>query len=105
MTDESTTEQKIQSKELIAPRLTPDDIDSVIASEDFHVFSGSQLTVCALTLNNGYVVTGESACASPENFDAEIGQDIARDNARNKIWALEGYPLKERLAEELTNAN
>ncbi len=50
-----------------------------------------------MTLENGFTVTGESACASPENFDAEIGKKIAYDNAREKIWLLEGYLLKENL--------
>ena len=92
-------EAEITSKALTKPRLTPDIIDSKIKGEDYHVFEGSQLTVCCLTLENGFTVTGESACASPENFDAEIGKKIARENARNKIWMLEGYLLKERLAE------
>lgn len=56
------------------------------------------LTFCVLVLKNGFTVTGESACASPENFDAEIGRKIARQNAVNKIWMLEGYLLKESLA-------
>lgn len=56
------------------------------------------LTFCVLVLRNGFTVTGESACASPENFDAEIGKKIARENARDKIWALEGYLLREQLA-------
>lgn len=54
------------------------------------------LTICILELRNGFTVTGESACVSPENFDAEIGMKIARENARSKIWALEGYLLKDR---------
>jgi len=95
---EQEIEKEIQEKGLTAPRLTPDAIDATIKSEAFHVFEGSQLTVCCLTLQNGFTVTGESACASPENFNAEIGQKIARDNARNKIWALEGYLLKDKLA-------
>jgi len=57
------------------------------------------LTVCCLKLKNGFTVTGESAAASPENFDVEIGKKIARTNAREKIWALEGYLLKQRLYE------
>lgn len=57
------------------------------------------LTFCVLTLQNDFMVTGESACASPENFDAEIGRKIARQNAEQKIWALEGYLLKQRLVE------
>jgi len=56
------------------------------------------LTFAVLVLRNGFTVTGESACASPENFDAEIGRKIARQNAVQKIWPLEGYLLRERLA-------
>ena len=90
-------EKEIQAKGFTAPRLTPDLIDAAIVGEDYHVFPGTMLTVCCLTLKNGFTVTGESACASPENFNAEIGQKIARGNARDKIWALEGYLLKEKL--------
>lgn len=56
------------------------------------------LTFCVLVLRNGFTVTGESACASPENFDAELGRKIARQNAVNKVWPLMGYALKERIA-------
>lgn len=91
-------EQEIQDKGLTAPRVTPQRVDEVIVGEDYHVFPGTTLTVCCLTLANGFTVTGESACASPENFDTELGRKIARDNARQKIWALEGYALRDRLA-------
>lgn len=96
--DETQIEAEIQRKGLNAPRLNPDMIDAAIASEQYHVFPGTTMTICALTLRNGYIVTGESAAASPKNFDKEIGRKIARDNARNKIWALEGYLLREKLA-------
>jgi len=95
--DETQIENEIQAKGLNAPRLTPTLIDEAISSEQYHVFTGTTLTVCALTLRNGYIVTGESAAASPENFDKEIGRKIARENARNKIWGLEGYLLREKL--------
>ena len=58
----------------------------------------SLLTFCVLVLKNGFTVTGESACASPENFDAEIGRKIARQNAVQKIWPLMGYELRSQLA-------
>lgn len=93
-------EKEIQLKGLNAPRLTPDLIDAVIADKAFHVFGRTCLTVCCLTLDNGFSVTGESACASPENFDAEIGEKIAFEQARNKIWMLEGYLLKQRLFDQ-----
>ena len=98
MTDEAAIEQEIQAKGLHAPRLTPADIDGKIVAAQYHVFPGTTLTVCALLLRNGFVVTGTSAAASPANFDEEIGRKIARENARAAIWQLEGYALRERLA-------
>lgn len=115
-------EQEIQAKGKTAPRVTPADIKAAIASENyFTAFDGiygvfqktgepfevgsttqnlSLLTFCVLVLRNGFTVTGESACASPENFDAELGRKIARENAINKLWPLLGYELKQRLFEE-----
>lgn len=95
---EQEIENEIQAKGLNAPRLSPADIDAAIAAEDYHVFPGTTVTVAALTLRNGFVVVGKSAAASPENFDADIGKKIARDDARSQIWALEGYLLREKLA-------
>jgi hypothetical protein len=96
---ETSIEQEIYEKGLTAPRLTPTLIDAVIKDKAFYVFGNTCLTVCCLTLENGFTVTGESACASPENFNQEIGEKIAFENAREKIWALEGYLLKQRLYE------
>lgn len=110
-------EQEIQAKGLTAPRVTPQRIQDVIASE--HYFSAAIgcghpylaiekssplhcLTFCVLVLKNGFTVTGESACASPENFDAEIGRKVAHDNAISKVWMLEGYLLKQQLHEQKT---
>ena len=117
-TVEQQIEQEIQSKNLNAPRLTPGSIDSKIKAVEYilprdvckrdngvEVFDAplplQTLTFCILTLENGFTVTGESACASPENFDAEIGKKIAYDNAREKIWLLEGYLLKEKLNHQI----
>lgn len=91
-------EQEIQRKGLTAPRVTPDQVEATIKEEAYHVFDGTMLTVCCLTLRNDFTVVGESACASPANFDAQIGRRVARDNAKQKIWALEGYLLREKLA-------
>ena len=111
MTDES-VEQEIQRKGLTAPRVTPDRIEAAIAEEIYvHpaecvVLRGGQvasnsplrlLTICILILRNGFTVTGESACASPENFNQELGERIARENAKQKIWLLEGYLLRQQL--------
>lgn len=110
-------ESEIQAKGLTAARVTPQRIEEVIASEHYFTaldgVSGATgrgtasnnsdvslglLTFCVLLLKNGFTVTGESACASPANFDYELGKKIARKHATDKIWALEGYALKERLA-------
>lgn len=112
-------EQEIEAKGLTAPRVTPADLEANIASE--HYFTASEgvwaaqikalpagekftlppaldlLTFCVLVLKNGFTVTGESACASPENFDAELGRKIARQNAVAKVWPLMGYALKQQL--------
>jgi hypothetical protein len=117
MTSETEVENEIIAKGKTAPRLTPTAIDATIVDEvyftaeqgyqranaDAGIPVGSYaklgiLTFCVLILRNGFVVTGESACASPDNFDAEIGRKVAKENAREKIWALEAYLLKERLS-------
>lgn len=92
-----TTEQMIQDKGLNAPRLTPAHIDKTIVSEQYYVFPNTTLTICRLELKNGFSVIGESAAVSMANFDEEIGRKVARENAREKIWALEGYLLKQKL--------
>ena len=96
---ETTIEKELQDKDLNAPRLTPELIDQVIVDQQFHVFEKNRMIVCCLTLKNGFTFTGESVCVSPENFDATIGAKIAKEKARNKIWELEGYLLKQRLSE------
>lgn len=98
--EENAIEKELQDKGLNAPRLTPIHIDHQIKGEAYHVFPGTTLTVCCLTLQNGYCVTGESAAASPGNFNEDIGRKIAFGKAREKIWALEGYLLRERLARQ-----
>lgn len=99
--DDAAIEKEIQAKGLNAPRLTRNLINGVIAKEDYIVLDGTTMTICWLTLKNGYVVTGESAAASKENFDAEIGRKIARTKAVDKIWALEGYLLKQKIYDQL----
>jgi Phage protein (N4 Gp49/phage Sf6 gene 66) family len=82
-----------------AKRLSMADIQSVIVSESYHRVQGSTFMVCFLTLRNGFIVTGESACADPDAYDRATGEKFARENAVEKIWTLEGYLLRERLHE------
>lgn len=118
-------EKEIQEKGLTAPRITPADIEANIASDryftaadgvlgayrnggDVHPNGGTPsqseqqalrlMTFCVLVLRNGFTVTGESACVSPENFDAELGRKIARQNAVAKVWPLMGYELRSKIA-------
>src|SRR5574337_1749630 len=123
---ESITERDLAEKS-VAPRVTPDDIEGEIVDEKYFtaeqgafgarvdplIRAGNAvtladvpategkalelLTFCVLVLRNGFTVTGESACASPENFDAEIGRRIARKNAIDRMWPLLGSRLKDRL--------
>lgn len=116
-------DREIVAKGLTAPRVTPADIEANIANE--HYFTAGQgidgeiaarsssvpycyaksldlLTFCVLVLRNGFTVAGVSACASQENFDAELGRKIARENAINKVWPLMGYALKQQLHEAAT---
>ena len=114
--DDNAVEKEIKAKGLTAPRVTPADLEANIASEHYFTagdaaFPGEAiasidapayeamrlLTFCVLVLRNGFTVTGESACASPENFDAELGKKIARTNAIAKVWPLMGYHLKCQL--------
>ena len=95
---EQEIEQEIQAKGLNAPRLTPADIDKVIIGETFTVLPSGKAMVCELTLTSGFTVRGESACVSKANFNEEIGQKISREDARNKVWQLEGYRLQCDLA-------
>lgn len=122
MATDQEIETEIQSKGLTAPRLTQYHIEAAIAAQyyiqpklngagaiagwhvapDFEVPKAIEsiecLTICILVLRNGFTVVGKSACASPANFDVELGREIARQDAVSQVWALEGYLLKQKLA-------
>jgi len=111
MSTDNDIEQEIQAKGLTAPRITPADIEANIVKEVCFTaaegiaghatmtgdcsrtitYEHTLLTFCVLTLRNGFTVTGESACVSPENVDAEVGRKTARANAVSKVWPLMGY--------------
>ena len=75
-------------------KITKEHLESLIADVSYHRLDGTTVTICALTLRSGFVVTGESACLDPANFDAETGEKIAYANAFEKLWQLEGYHVK-----------
>lgn len=122
MSFDTEIENEIQAKGLTAPRVTPGDIEANIVAEYYFTAADGALgflsttdadpvtsfsnlppslhllTFCVLVLRNGFIVTGESACASPENFNAELGRKIARQNAKDKIWPLMGYELRTHIS-------
>jgi len=100
MNKDEEIEKEIIEKGLVAPRITIDDINNSIKEETFTVLPSRRTMICELTLRNGFTVRGESSCVSIENFDYDLGKKISKDDARNKIWVLEAYLLKERLFEK-----
>ena len=97
---EQELENRIQELRLNAPRLTPELIDSKIKSVTYTIMPSSKVMVCELTLENGFTVRGEGSSVSKANFNEEIGKQISYENARDKIWQLEGYLLQEKLYKE-----
>lgn len=121
-------EQELKSLGKTAPCITADDIRANIVSEHYFTaaegllgagMAGLEngegavdlgeamdeaggpldlLTICVLVLRNGFTVVGTSACASPENFDAEVGRKLAKAKAFDQVWQLMGYELRSRLA-------
>lgn len=80
--------------------VTVEGINEKIKGITTYQLPDTTITIAVITLENGFTVTGESACADPANFDAEIGKEMAVNNAFDKIWPLEGYLLKEKLFRE-----
>jgi Phage protein (N4 Gp49/phage Sf6 gene 66) family len=92
-------EQTLQAKGLTAgPRLTPEAIEALVASEAYYSFPGTTVTVCALTTHTGFVAIGHSACINKANFDTSIGSRIAREKALNSLWECEAYCLIRDMA-------
>jgi len=106
MTDQ-TIEAEIQAKGLTAPRVTPEEIDALEERVLFTYAVIGTSTFCHAFLDGTFfLVSGHSACVSPENFDAELGRRIAFENVqkpmRDKLWELEGYALRSKLADTQT---
>jgi hypothetical protein len=104
----------------VAPRVALSDIEAVISGEYCflgstilegdaklfgytadagHTKALSTLTVCILTLKNGFNVIGKSAPASPANFDVALGRKLAREDAVRQLWPLMGFNLRQKLHE------
>ena len=79
-----------------AQRLTPDYLKSRVEKAEFHRLTDT-LTVCVMTTKNGFTIVGKSACADPANYNQEIGEKVAYQDAFSQLWPLEGYLLRERI--------
>lgn len=92
------TDQESAAVQKTEHRVTLDSIkDKVAEVEFYHPKLAPHFTLALVKLNNGYVVTGQSAPADPENFNAELGQKFAQEDALRKVWSLEGYALCNKL--------
>ena len=90
-------ELKAHQEKIGGKRVTLDALKANIAKEDYIHYGGSELTICVLTLLNGYTVTGQSGCADPAMYDREIGDRLAKEDAMKKIWPLMGYALRQEV--------
>jgi hypothetical protein len=78
-----------------AERVTPEYMKSRISDTTFTRI-GETVTYCRIVLDNGFSVSGESACVNPENYNQQIGEKIAYDNAFRQLWPLFGFLLAEK---------
>ena len=85
------------------PKVTKDSIEAKIVKVDYLVLPDSTVTLCNITMQNGFSVRRESACVDARNFNVEIGKGLAHKNAFDKLWAFEGYLLAENRWRQPTN--
>jgi len=80
-------------------KITPEFLQSEIVGVEYRRLTGT-MTHCTITVKNGFTFTGESACADPKNYDKELGEKYALENAKEKMWVPYGFMLKQQLADE-----
>jgi hypothetical protein len=88
-----------------APRITKEFIEENIretsfATGDELVQVGikenyAHLTVCTLRVANGFIVIGKSAPMDPRNFNAQLGQQLAYEDAFRQLWPLYAFATLE----------
>lgn len=79
--------------------VTQEQIDSIIDQSSLEVFHRVHEKQCLVVakLPNGFTVVGEAACVDPNNYDEQIGYDLAVKHIKNRLWELEGYSLQNKL--------
>lgn len=78
-------------------RVTKQAIENRIESIAYMVIPDTTVTICHISLDNGFSVRGESACVDPSNFNKELGEKYSYENAFEKLWAFFGFLLAENL--------
>ena len=61
------------------------------------------LTICTITLKNGYKLAGTSVCVDNQNYDPLIGNNCAFANALDKVAELESSLLLQNISESQNN--
>jgi len=86
-----------QPQENVIPsRVTVSDMEAKIKMTIYQRLEGTTTTICQITMQNGFTVTGTSACVDPKNYNQALGEKYAYEQAFNKLWELEGYLLLQR---------
>ena len=102
MTEETDDVSLVEAQKIVdemtAPKVTQRTIEGKIDAVDY-LYHGT-LTICIITMQNGFMQVGSAAPASPQNFSSEVGRRFAYEDAFRNLWRLEGYLMREQLAEE-----
>ena len=81
--------------------VTPELIEKQICAIQYHQFPGTTVTIACVTLKNGFSVIGQAACVDPDNFNLIMGQEIALEDAKSKIWSFLGFRLRDVMVAEV----
>jgi hypothetical protein len=96
--DRDAIEQHVQERGQDALlRVKKEDVEKAVKEQRYHHFEGTTVTVCLITLDNGFTIVGHSACADPRLFDPELGRRLAFDDAKDKVWAFLGFRLRDQI--------
>ena len=77
--------------------VTKEMVDDEILSAQYYQFDGTTVTVCCVTLKNGFTLVGKSACANPDNFERALGESLAFEDARQQCFAFLGFRLRDNM--------
>ena len=87
--------------ELRRTKVTLSAMQDKIKHVSYALLPETTTTICIMTMTNGFVVLGTSACADPAMFNKALGEQYSYSDAIDKLWPLEGYLLREELSKEV----